>query len=62
MFYLNICLCRLSVAGRNSDNTFIKEMLGWEPDTKLGKGLAETFAWIEKLYRARKCSKRVGVG
>src|SRR5882672_8028548 len=27
------------VAGRNSDNTFIKKMLGWEPNTTLEKGL-----------------------
>ena len=27
------------VAGRNSDNTFIKKVLKWEPDTTLNKGL-----------------------
>jgi len=50
------------VAGRNSDNTFIKRVLGWEPDTPLDTGLAATYAWIEGQYHARKAGKRVGVG
>ena len=29
------------VAGRNSDNTFIKKVLGWEPNTPLDKGLGD---------------------
>lgn len=47
------------VAGRNSDNTFIKQVLGWEPSTPFKKGLAETYAWIEQQYIARKEGKRV---
>ena len=47
------------VAGRNSDNTFIKKVLGWEPNTPLDKGLAETYRWIESQYQARKKGKRV---
>ena len=35
------------VNGRNSDNTKIKEYLGWEPSTMLKDGLAKTYAWIE---------------
>ena len=50
------------VAGRNSDNTFIKKILKWEPGTTLNKGLAETYEWIEEQYHARKAGKRVGVG
>ena len=50
------------VAGRNSDNTFIKKILKWEPGTTLNKGLAETYAWIGEQYHARKAGKRVGVG
>ena len=34
------------VAGRNSDNTLIKDILGWEPSTPLISGLRETYAWI----------------
>lgn len=46
------------VAGRNSDNTFIKEVLGWEPNTPLRVGLEKTYAWIEQQYYARKAGKR----
>jgi GDP-D-mannose 3',5'-epimerase len=42
------------VAGRNSDNTFIKEMLDWEPSTPFSKGIAQTYAWIDQQYQERK--------
>jgi GDP-D-mannose 3', 5'-epimerase len=47
------------VAGRNSDNTFIKKMLKWEPDTPLDVGLKATYQWIGKQYHARKKGRRV---
>jgi nucleoside-diphosphate-sugar epimerase len=47
------------VAGRNSDNTFIRQTLGWEPSTPLDKGLAATFKWIKAQYESRKSGKRV---
>ncbi len=47
------------VAGRNSDNTFIRKMLKWEPSTTLDKGLAATYKWIKEQYCARKKGKRV---
>jgi nucleoside-diphosphate-sugar epimerase len=34
------------VRGRNSDNTLIKKVFGWEPSISLEKGLKETFDWI----------------
>jgi nucleoside-diphosphate-sugar epimerase len=34
------------VNGRNSDNTLIKKLLGWEPDTKLRDGMEKTYRWI----------------
>jgi nucleoside-diphosphate-sugar epimerase len=34
------------VRGRNSDNTMIKEKLGWEPSISLRTGLEQTYAWI----------------
>ncbi len=40
------------VAGRNSDNTFIRQILGWEPRTTLDAGLAATYRWIAEQYRA----------
>jgi dTDP-D-glucose 4,6-dehydratase len=47
------------VAGRNSDNTFIKKMLKWEPNTPLDTGLRATYKWIKTQYMARKAGKRV---
>ena len=46
------------VAGRNSDNTFIKKMLDWEPGTPIREGLQPTFKWIEEQYYARKAGNR----
>lgn len=46
------------VAGRNSDNTFIESVLGWEPNTSLRDGLATTYGWIEQQYRDRKAGLR----
>ncbi|HEX8123191.1 MAG TPA: NAD-dependent epimerase/dehydratase family protein [Solirubrobacteraceae bacterium] len=34
------------VRGRNSDNTLIKELLGWAPSITLQEGLEKTYAWI----------------
>lgn len=35
------------VRGRNSDNTRLRQMLGWEPEITLEEGLARTYRWIE---------------
>ena len=50
------------VAGRNSDNTFIQQVLGWEPDKPLTDGMAETYAWIAQQFADRKAGKRVVEG
>jgi GDP-D-mannose 3', 5'-epimerase len=47
------------VAGRNSDNTFIKSVLGWEPSTPLRKGMERTYNWILQQYADRKAGRRV---
>ena len=39
------------VRGRNSDNTRLREVLGWEPEIPLEEGLAETYAWIEEQVK-----------
>ena len=35
------------VNGRNSDNTKILKLLGWEPSIRLKEGMARTYEWIE---------------
>lgn len=49
------------VNGRNSDNTFIKNVLRWEPDTTLDDGLRHTYEWIEEQFYQRKEGKLVVV-
>ena len=34
------------VRGRSSDNTLIRELLGWEPGTPLRVGMERTYEWI----------------
>ncbi len=36
------------VNGRNSDNTMIRQKLGWEPSIGLRDGMQRTFHWIER--------------
>jgi GDP-D-mannose 3',5'-epimerase len=45
------------VAGRNSDNAFIQQVLGWQPNTPLEEGLRKTYDWIEQQYMERKSVK-----
>ena len=39
------------VRGRNSDNTRLRQVLGWEPEISLEEGLSRTYAWIEQQVR-----------
>ncbi|HLX38836.1 MAG TPA: NAD-dependent epimerase/dehydratase family protein [Candidatus Binataceae bacterium] len=39
------------VRGRNSDNTRLREVLGWQPEISLEEGLARTYRWIEEQVR-----------
>lgn len=39
------------VRGRNSDNTLLRRVLGWEPATPLEDGLRTTYLWIESELR-----------
>ncbi len=42
----------LGVRGRNSDNTMIKEVLGWAPSISLKDGMEKTYAWIYDQLKA----------
>jgi nucleoside-diphosphate-sugar epimerase len=39
------------VRGRNSDNSRLTRVLGWQPTTTLEIGLAPTYKWIEDQIR-----------
>ena len=41
------------VNGRNSDNTLIKELMGWEPSVPLRVGMEKTYRWIYDQMQAR---------
>ena len=40
------------VAGRNSDNTFIQQVLGWEPSVGPDEGLDRTIEWFRQELAA----------
>ena len=44
------------VRGRNSDNTMIRECLGWEPSIRLEDGLEKTYRWIHDQMQAQRPS------
>lgn len=41
------------VRGRNSDNSLLREVLGWEPRISLEDGLTRTYEWIEGNVRSQ---------
>jgi len=40
------------VRGRNSDNTLVKERLGWAPSIRLEDGMRQTYDWIRERMTA----------
>ena len=43
------------VRGRNSDNTLLRKVLGWEPKVSLREGLSVTYPWIwDQLNQKRR--------
>jgi GDP-D-mannose 3', 5'-epimerase len=52
------------VRGRNSDNSRLRSVLGWEPSITLEQGLVPTYKWIaaEVLKKAEKPQEVVTVG
>ena len=45
------------VAGRNSDNTKIRQYLKWEPNIRLRDGMARTYAWIYEQFTGKYTAK-----
>jgi GDP-D-mannose 3', 5'-epimerase len=39
------------VRGRNSDNSRLHQVLGWEPEISLEEGMARTYVWVEEQVR-----------
>ena len=48
------------VAGRNSDNTKIREYLGWAPNTRLRERTEKTYRWIYDEFTAKYNAKTAG--
>ena len=44
------------VRGRNSDNTMIKEKLGWAPSIPVAVGLKKTYFWIKDMVEKDKAA------
>jgi nucleoside-diphosphate-sugar epimerase len=47
------------VRGRNSDNTRIRQRLGWAPSRRLAEGLVPTYAWIREQMAAPAAARQV---
>lgn len=43
----------VGVRGRNSDNTKLREVLGWEPKISLEEGLRRTYEWINDQVHSK---------
>jgi nucleoside-diphosphate-sugar epimerase len=48
----------LGVRGRNSDNTLINRLLGWQPSVRLEDGMERTYAWIYDQMTSPTVSRR----
>ncbi len=43
------------VRGRNSDNTVLNKIIGWQPETTIREGIWHTYRWIAEELDKRKC-------
>ena len=48
------------VRGRNSDNSKLREILGWEPEITLEQGLERTYRWIESQVADAMSTRHAG--
>jgi GDP-D-mannose 3', 5'-epimerase len=46
----------VGVRGRNSDNTLIREVLGWDYEMSLSDGISKTYKWIHDQIEAKQHS------
>jgi GDP-D-mannose 3',5'-epimerase len=46
------------VRGRNSDNSLLRNVLGWEPSISLRHGLLQTYPWIEREVNRLQAASR----
>jgi nucleoside-diphosphate-sugar epimerase len=46
------------VRGRSSDNTLVRQRLGWEPSVRLRDGLEKTYRWIYDEMAATSTARR----
>jgi len=44
----------LGVRGRNSDNTLIREVLGWDYEQSLESGIEKTYRWVSEQILAKR--------
>ena len=47
------------VRGRNSDNTLVRQKLGWSPSRRLEDGMRETYGWIYAQMTESNANRRV---
>ncbi len=46
----------VGVRGRNSDNTLIREVLGWDYEMSLSDGITQTYKWIQGQIETQRAS------
>ena len=50
--------CVQGVRGRSSDNTRVKQKLGWAPAIRLRNGMERTYRWIHDQLMVRAEARR----
>lgn len=50
------------VRGRNSDNTRLRQVLGWEPNVSLETGLVHAYTWVEAQVHQKRVDESAMLG